>query len=178
MSRVGNNPITLPSGVDVSIDGPSVTVKGPKGTLERSLHETITATLDDGSLTVARADDQRESRALHGLSRALLANMVEGVSDGFRKELQLVGVGYRAALKGSNIEIQVGFSHPVLVEATEGVDFEVPEPTKIIVSGIDKEKVGQVAANIRRIRPPEPYKGKGIRYVDEHVRKKAGKAGV
>ncbi len=178
MSRIGNNPITLPGGVDVSIDGASVTVKGPKGTLERSLHDTITATLDDGVLTVARADDQRESRALHGLSRALLANMVEGVSDGFRKELQLVGVGYRAALKGKNIEIQVGFSHPVLVEATEGVDFEVPEPTKIIVSGIDKEKVGQVAANIRRIRPPEPYKGKGIRYVDEHVRKKAGKAGV
>ncbi len=178
MSRIGNNPITLPSGVDVSIDGPSVTVKGPKGTLERSLHGAITATLDDGVLTLTRVDDQRENRALHGLSRALLANMVEGVSDGFKKELQLVGVGYRAALKGKNIEVQVGFSHPVLVEATEGVDFEVPEPTKIIVSGIDKEKVGQVAANIRRIRPPEPYKGKGIRYVDEHVRKKAGKAGV
>ena len=178
MSRIGNNPITLPSGVDVSIDGASVTVKGPKGTLERSLHSAITASLDDGLLKVARSDDQRENRALHGLSRALLANMVEGVSDGFRKELQLVGVGYRAALKGKNIEIQVGFSHPVLVEATDGVDFEVPEPTKIIVSGIDKEKVGQVAANIRRVRPPEPYKGKGIRYVDEYVRKKAGKAGV
>lgn len=178
MSRIGNDPITLPSGVDVSIDGASVTVKGPKGTLERSLHSAITASLDDGLLKVARADDQRENRALHGLSRALLANMVEGVSDGFRKELQLVGVGYRAALKGKNIEIQVGFSHPVLVEATDGVDFEVPEPTKIIVSGIDKEKVGQVAANIRRVRPPEPYKGKGIRYVDEYVRKKAGKAGV
>jgi large subunit ribosomal protein L6 len=178
MSRIGNSPITLPSGVDVSIDGASVTVKGPKGTLERSLHAAITATLDDGTVTVQRRDEERESRALHGLSRALLANMVQGVSEGYRKELQLVGVGYRAALKGQNIEIQVGFSHPVLVEATDGVDFEVPEPTKIIVSGIDKEKVGQVAANIRRVRPPEPYKGKGIRYVDEHVRKKAGKAGV
>jgi len=178
MSRIGSHPITLPGGVDVKIDGESVTVKGPKGTLERSLNEKITATIDDGVLSIAREDDDRATKALHGLNRALLANMVHGVSDGYRKELQLVGVGYRAALKGTTIELQVGFSHPVIVDAVDGVDFEVPEPTRIIVSGIDKEKVGQMAANIRRVRPPEPYKGKGIRYVDEKVRKKAGKSGV
>ncbi len=178
MSRIGNNPISVPGGVDVKVDGASVSVKGPKGTLEPTVNDKITVSLDDGLLVVERADDDRSTKALHGLNRALLANMVQGVSEGFRKELSLVGVGYRAALKGKNIELQVGFSHPVVVDAVDGVDFEVPEPTKIIVSGVDKAKVGQVAADIRRVRPPEPYKGKGIRYVDEYVRKKAGKAGV
>ena len=134
--------------------------------------------MEDGTANVARQDDQRESRALHGLSRALLANMVTGVSEGFRKELAIVGVGYRAALQGSTIELQVGYSHNVRVEAPDGITFEVPEPTRILVSGIDKERVGQVAADIRKVRPPEPYKGKGIRYVDEVVRRKAGKAGA
>ena len=178
MSRVGKNPISLPNGVDVKVDAALITVKGPKGTLERSLNDRISAQVDEGVVTLTRDDEERATRALHGLNRALVANMVEGVTDGFRKELQLVGVGYRAAMKGKSIELQVGFSHPVVVDAVEGVDFEVPEPTKIIVTGIDKQKVGQVAADIRKIRPPEPYKGKGIRYVDEHVRKKAGKAGV
>jgi large subunit ribosomal protein L6 len=178
MSRVGNNPISLPNGVDVKVDASLVTVKGPKGTLERSLSERISAQVDEGVVTLTRDDEERATKALHGLNRALVANMVEGVTNGFRKELQLVGVGYRASMKGKSIELQVGFSHPVVVDSVEGVDFEVPEPTKIIVTGIDKQKVGQVAADIRKVRPPEPYKGKGIRYVDEHVRKKAGKAGV
>jgi len=178
MSRIGNNPISLPNAVEITIDGAVVTVKGPKGTLTHTLNDGITATLDDGVLTLARAGDDRESKALHGLNRALIANMVEGVASGFSKELQMVGVGYRAALKGKNIELQVGFSHPVIVDAVDGVDFEVPEPTRIVISGVDKGTVGQMAANIRRVRPPEPYKGKGIRYAGEHVRKKAGKAGV
>jgi large subunit ribosomal protein L6 len=178
MSRIGKAPITIPSGVDVAVDGTSVTVKGAKGTLERSFDPRISITVEGGEITLARVDDQPESRALHGLSRALLANMVVGVSEGFKKELQMVGVGYRAALSGKRLDLQVGFSHPVHIEAPEGVDFEVPEPTRIVVSGIDNQKVGQTAADIRRIRPPEPYKGKGIRYVDEYVRRKAGKAGV
>jgi len=177
MSRIGKSPITVPSGVDIELDGAHVKVKGPMGTLERSLDDRITATLDDGTITFDRSDDERESRALHGLSRALVFNMVVGVSEGYRKELQAVGVGYRANLQGRKLELQVGFSHPVYVDAPDGIDFEVPEPTKIIISGIDKELVGQTAADIRRIRPPEPYKGKGLRYVDEHVRRKAGKAG-
>ena len=178
MSRVGNNPISLPSGVDVTVDGSHVTVKGPKGTLDRTLDPRITVSVDDGTVSLARANDERESKALHGLSRALVNNMVVGVSEGYRKELQAVGVGYRANLQGRKLELQLGFSHPVVVESPEGIEFEVPEPTRIIVSGIDKELVGQTAADIRRIRPPEPYKGKGIRYVDEHVRRKAGKAGI
>ena len=178
MSRIGNNPVQVPSGVDVSIDGSRVTVKGPKGTLDHTFDGRITIAMDDGAVTLKRADDERESRALHGLSRALLNNMVVGVSEGYSKELQAVGVGYRANLQGRKLELQLGFSHPVVVEAPEGVDFEVPEPTKIIVSGIDKELVGQTAANIRGIRPPEPYKGKGLRYSDETVRRKAGKAGI
>ncbi len=178
MSRVGSNPISLPSGVDVAIDGTQVTVKGPKGSLARTVDARISVAIDDGTVSLTRADDERESRAMHGLYRALINNMVIGVSEGFRKELQAVGVGYRANLQGRKLELQVGFSHPVLIEAPDGIDFEVPEPTKIIVSGIDKELVGQMAANIRRVRPPEPYKGKGIRYVDEHVRRKAGKAGI
>ncbi len=177
MSRIGNKPVEVPQGVDVKIDGSVVRVKGSKGELERTFHERIAFDLEDGAVKVTRPDDGRESRALHGLSRALLANMVAGVSDGFRKELEVHGVGYRASLKGGDIELLVGFSHPVVVEAPEGITFEVPEPTRIAVSGIDKEQVGQIAANIRKVRPPEPYKGKGIRYVGEYVRRKAGKAG-
>ncbi len=178
MSRIGKSPIPIASGVDVKVAGHGVTVKGPKGTLERTFHDRVTVVVEEGVARVERNDDDRQTRALHGLSRALLANMVEGVSDGFRKELSIVGVGYRASLKGKDIELLVGFSHPVEILAPEGITFEIPEQTRIIVSGIDKELVGQVAANIRKVRPPEPYKGKGIRYVDEHVRRKAGKAGV
>ena len=177
MSRVGSKPVDLPQGVDVKVDGTTVTVKGSKGELNRLFHERVGFDVEESVVTVTRPDDTRESRALHGLSRALLNNMVVGVSDGFRKELEIQGVGYRATLKGKDIELLVGFSHPVVVEAPEGITFEVPEQTKIIVSGIDKELVGQVAANIRKVRPPEPYKGKGIRYVGEYVRRKAGKAG-
>lgn len=177
MSRVGQMPVALPSGVEVEIDGNDVVVKGSKGELTRSFSERITFELDDGVVTVNRPDDTRESRALHGLSRALLNNMVRGVSEGFTKELEIQGVGYRASLKDSHLELQVGFSHSVLVEAPTGITFEVPEPTKVKITGIDKELVGQVAADVRRVRPPEPYKGKGIRYAGEYVRRKAGKAG-
>jgi len=178
MSRVGKAPIQIPGGVEIAVDGPTVTVKGPKGTLSSTFSERLTVSVDDGVATVSRADEQRETRALHGLTRALLANMVIGVSEGFTRELQTVGVGYRAALQGSTLELQVGYSHPVHLDAPEGVEFEVPEPTRIIVRGIDKQKVGQAAADIRSVRPPEPYKGKGIRYVNERIRRKAGKAGV
>jgi large subunit ribosomal protein L6 len=178
MSRIGKAPIGLPAGVDVSYDDNTVVVKGPKGTLSQDLDPRISVAIDDGVLTVTRENDEREARALHGLSRALIANMVIGVSDGYSKELQAVGVGYRGALKGKTLELQVGYSHPVVIEAPDGITFEVPEPTRFIISGIDKQLVGQVAANIRAVRPPEPYKGKGIRYVDEYVRRKAGKAGA
>ena len=178
MSRIGKAPIDLPSGVDAKVDGSQVEVSGPKGSLDLTVDDKISASVDDGVLSVSRSDDERETRALHGLTRALLNNMVVGVSEGYRKELQAVGVGYRAALQGKQLTLQVGFSHPVQVEAPAGIEFEVPEPTKIIVTGIDKQQVGQVAANIRDVRPPEPYKGKGIRYVDEYVRRKAGKAGA
>jgi large subunit ribosomal protein L6 len=170
-------PIELPSGVEVKIDGSSVTVKGSKGELSRTFTERVDFNNEDGVVTLNRDGDSPQAKALHGLSRALLFNMVQGVSEGFSKELEIQGVGYRAALKGSDIELQVGFSHSVNVPAPEGITFDVPEPTKIIVSGIDKEMVGQVAADIRKVRPPEPYKGKGIRYLGEHVRRKAGKAG-
>ena len=177
MSRIGSSPITVPSGVDVSIAGQTVTVKGPKGELTQELPPGITASLDDGVLTVARPDDERQNRALHGLSRSLLANMVTGVTEGFVKSLEIQGVGYRAQAKGKNaIELALGFSHPVKVEAPEGIEFDVPEPTRINVVGIDKQLVGQVAADIRDWRKPEPYKGKGIRYVGERVMRKAGKA--
>ncbi len=176
MSRIGNSPVPIPAGVELKIDGSRVTVKGPKGTLERTFPEPVSIALEDGTAVVSRRDEERDSKALHGLSRALLHNMVVGVNEGFRKELSLVGVGYRAALKGRGLELQLGFSHPVEVPAPDGIDFEVPEVTRIIVSGIDKELVGQVAADIRTLRPPEPYKGKGVRYVDEYVRRKAGKA--
>jgi large subunit ribosomal protein L6 len=177
MSRIGKMPVTVPSGVDVKFDGTQVTVKGSKGELSREFTDRISFTMDDGVINVGREDDTRESRALHGLSRALLANMVVGVSEGFTKILEIQGVGYRASLKGSDIELLVGFSHPVNVKAPKGITFEVPEPTRIVISGIDKEQVGQVAADIRKVRPPEPYKGKGIRYAGEYVRRKAGKAG-
>jgi large subunit ribosomal protein L6 len=170
-------PVTVPSGVDVKVDGTQVTVKGSKGELSREFTDRVSFSMDDGVITVGREDDTRESRALHGLSRALLSNMVVGVSEGFSKVLEIQGVGYRASLKGSDIELLVGFSHPVNVKAPKGITFEVPEPTRIIVTGIDKEQVGQVAADIRKVRPPEPYKGKGIRYSGEYVRRKAGKAG-
>jgi large subunit ribosomal protein L6 len=178
MSRIGKSPVPIASGVDVKVDGQKVTVKGPKGTLERTFHERITIVVDNGEAQVQRNDEERKTRALHGLSRALLANMVEGVSTGFTKELSIVGVGYRATLKGKSLELLVGYSHPVEFSAPEGITFEVPDQTRIIITGIDKELVGQVAADIRKVRPPEPYKGKGIRYVDEYVRRKAGKAGV
>lgn len=177
MSRIGKMPIDVPSGVDVKFDGSRVVVKGSKGELVREFTDRVEFGVEDGVITLTRDSDSPQSRALHGLSRALLANMVEGVSNGFSKELEIQGVGYRASLKGKDIELLVGFSHPVNVEAPDGITFDVPEPTKIIVTGIDKEMVGQVAANIRKVRPPEPYKGKGIRYSGEHVRRKAGKAG-
>lgn len=177
MSRIGKHPITVPSGVTVNIDGSTVTVKGPKGELTRSFQPMITIQQDGDELIVSRPDDSREAKSFHGLTRTLLANMVEGVEKGFSKKLQLVGVGYRAALKGKDLEMQLGYSHPVLVEAPENITFEVPSATEIIVSGPSKEAVGQVAANIRKWRKPEPYKGKGIRYEGEHVRRKLGKAG-
>lgn len=177
MSRVGRAPIPLPKGVEVKVEGKKVTVKGPKGTLEYSIAEELTVSQQDGDLVVERSNDERECRALHGLTRSLLNNMVVGVSEGFRKELDIIGVGYRATAKGPNkLDLALGFSHPVSVEAPEGVTFEVPTPTNISVIGIDKQVVGQVAADIRALRKPEPYKGKGVRYRDEHVMRKAGKA--
>ena len=177
MSRIGKAPIPVPSGVEVSINGRQVAVKGPKGALDLEVPGEITVRQDGEEILVERPDDERQNRALHGLTRSLVNNMVVGVSEGFSKELQIVGVGYRAAAKGSNaLELQLGFSHPVNVEAPAGITFDVPEPTRIIVSGIDKQVVGQVAADIRSYRKPEPYKGKGVRYLGEHVARKAGKA--
>jgi large subunit ribosomal protein L6 len=177
MSRVGRSPITVPSSVTVSVAENSVSVKGPQGTLARDLPASISIRQDGDTLVLERPDDERQNRALHGLARSLVANMVTGVTDGFSKELEIVGVGYRAIAKGpSSLELALGFSHPVLVDAPEGITFEVPVPTRIIVKGIDKEKVGQVAANIRKLRKPEPYKGKGVRYLGERVMRKAGKA--
>jgi len=177
MSRVGRAPIPVPSGVDVTIGAGNISVKGPKGTLSRPLPEPITVRQEEDTLFVERPDDLRDSRARHGLVRALVNNMVVGVTNGFTKELEIIGVGYRATAAGPNkIDLALGFSHPVAFEAPEGITFEVPSPTRIIVSGIDNEIVGQVAANIRKIRKPEPYKGKGIRYAGERVIRKAGKA--
>jgi large subunit ribosomal protein L6 len=177
MSRVGKQPIPVPSGVDVSIDGARVTVKGPKGTLEHVAPGAITLSREGDDIVVTRPDDQREHRSLHGLTRSLVANMVRGVSEGYERDLEIVGVGYRATAQGpTKLELQLGFSHPVFFDAPEGITFEVPAPTRITVRGCDKQLVGQVAANIRKIRKPEPYKGKGIRYADEHVRRKAGKS--
>ncbi len=178
MSRIGKAPITVPGGVDIQISGRSVAVKGPKGQLSRELSELVSIIAEGDTLQVERVDDSREARAMHGLMRSLGANMITGVTDGYRKDLDIVGVGYRAAAKGSNaLELALGFSHPVKVTAPEGIEFVVPQPTRIEVHGIDKQLVGQVAADIRAWRKPEPYKGKGVRYVDEHVRRKAGKAG-
>ena len=176
MSRIGKQPIEIPSGVEVSLDGTQVTVKGPRGTLEQSFHREIRIVKEDGAIRVERPDDEGFHRALHGLTRTLIANMVEGVTKGFEKRLEIVGVGYRAALRGQDLELQVGYSHPVAVPKPEGIEFEVPAPTRIVVRGSDKQQVGEVAANIRKVRKPEPYKGKGIRYEGEYVRKKAGKA--
>ena len=176
MSRIGLSPITVPSGVDVTIKGSAITVKGPKGQLERVLPEGITVEQNDGELRVSRSNDQREVRALHGLVRSLLANMVQGVTEGYEKRLEIHGVGYRAQKQGSDIELSVGYSHTVRKAAPSGIEFEVPQPTRITVRGIDKELVGQTAAEIRAIKKPEPYKAKGIRYEGEHIIRKGGKA--
>jgi large subunit ribosomal protein L6 len=183
MSRIGKAPIAVPSGVDVTVattpgSGATVTVKGPKGTLSLDVPGAITVSKEDSQLTVTRPDDERENRSLHGLTRTLVNNMVVGVTDGFSKELEIIGVGYRAEAQGPNkLRLALGFSHPVIVDAPEGITFEVPAPTRVIVKGINKEIVGQVAANIRSIRKPEPYKGKGVRYLGERVLRKAGKTG-
>lgn len=176
MSRIGKQPVPVPSGVDVTIDGQTVTVKGPKGELSGTYSELLTITMEDGSIVVARPDDGREARSLHGLTRTLIANMVVGVSEGYSKNLEIVGVGYRAALKGSDLELALGFSHPVVITPEAGITFEVPAPNRITVRGIDKQRVGQIAAEIRQWRKPEPYKGKGVRYEGEYVRRKLGKA--
>ncbi|WP_067969794.1 50S ribosomal protein L6 [Mycolicibacter icosiumassiliensis] len=178
MSRIGKQPVPVPAGVDVTIDGQNVSVKGPKGTLELAVAEPISvARNDDGALVVTRPDDDRRNRSLHGLSRTLLANLVTGVSEGYLRKMEIFGVGYRVVLKGSDLEFALGYSHPVLIKAPEGITFAVETPTKFSVSGIDKQKVGQISANIRRLRRPDPYKGKGVRYEGEQVRRKVGKTG-
>lgn len=178
MSRIGKKPISLPQGVEVKRDGSLVTVKGPKGALTQELPEEIIIVQEDNEITLQRPSDDKKIRALHGLSRSLLANMVEGVTNGYEKKLELVGVGYRAQLQGKKLVINIGFSHPVEVDPPEGIEFEVPAVTKITVKGIDKQLVGNTAAHIRAIRKPEPYKGKGIKYENETIRRKAGKAGA
>lgn len=178
MSRIGRLPVTVPSGVDVTIDGQAVAVKGPKGALALTVREPITvARGDEGAIQVDRPDDERESRSLHGLTRTLIANMVEGVTNGFEKKLEIYGTGYRVQNKGGNLEFALGYSHPITVEAPEGITFTVETPTKFAVQGIDKQLVGEVAANIRKLRKPDPYKGKGVRYAGEQIRRKVGKAG-
>jgi large subunit ribosomal protein L6 len=175
MSRIGRAPITLPAGVEIDIGPGRVGVKGPRGSLEQAIPREMTVSLDEGVVTVTRPTDRGPHRSLHGLTRTLVANMVEGVTNGYEKRLEIQGVGYRAALRGSSVELLLGFSHPVVVEPPVGIEFEIPAPTQIVVRGIDKQSVGQVAADIRRLRPPEPYKGKGIRYAGEIVRRKVGK---
>jgi large subunit ribosomal protein L6 len=177
MSRIGRMPVTVPSGVDVTIDGRAVTVKGPKGTLNVEVPAPIEVSQNDGVITVTRPSDEGEIRALHGLSRSLVANMVIGVTDGYRKTLEIVGVGYRVQARGKDLEFALGFSHPVPVAAPEGITFRVETPTRFIVEGIDKQQVGEVSANIRKLRKPDPYKGKGVRYQGEQIRRKVGKAG-
>ena len=178
MSRIGKQPVPIPAGVDVVIDGQSVSVKGPKGTLELAVAEPITvARGDDGTILISRPDDERRSRSLHGLSRTLVANLVTGVTEGYTTKMEIFGVGYLVQQKGSNLEFALGYSHPVLIEAPEGITFAVESPTKFSVTGIDKQKVGQISSNIRRLRRPDPYKGKGVRYEGEQIRRKVGKTG-
>ena len=178
MSRIGKYPVPVPAGVDVTIDGAVVTVKGPKGTLSHTVAEPIAVSRDDeGAIVVSRPDDERESRSLHGLTRTLLSNLVIGVTQGYERKLEIVGTGYRAVAKGSSVELALGFSHPVVVDPPQGITVTVESPTKLTVAGIDKQQVGETAANIRKLRLPEPYKGKGVRYAGEQVRRKAGKAG-
>ena len=178
MSRIGKQPVPVPSGVDVVIDGQSVSVKGPKGALELAVAEPISvARGDDGAILVSRPDDERRSRSLHGLSRTLVAKLITGVTEGYTTKMEIFGVGYRVQQKGSNLEFALGYSHPVLIEAPEGITFAVESPTKFSVSGIDKQKVGQISSNIRRLRRPDPYKGKGVRYEGEQIRRKVGKTG-
>jgi large subunit ribosomal protein L6 len=175
MSRIGRKPIQIPDGVDIDVKPGAVTVKGPKGELNQSVNRDMQLAIDAGTLTVSRPTDRGDHRALHGLTRSLIANMVEGVTDGFERRLEIQGVGYRANLKGKNLEMSLGYSHPVSIEAPDGIEFEVPQPTEVIVRGIDKQLVGEIAARIRKSRPPEPYKGKGVRYQGEHVPRKVGK---
>ncbi len=175
MSRIGRKPISVPEGVTVSVAPGRVTVNGPKGELTQTIDSDMKVEQDNGTLTVARPTDRGEHRALHGLTRSLIANMVEGVTDGYEKRLEIQGVGYRARLQGKSLELALGYSHPVSVQAPEGIEFDVPQPTEVVVRGIDKQAVGEIAAQIRKKRPPEPYKGKGIRYSGEHVRRKVGK---
>ena len=177
MSRIGRMPIEIPAGVEVKIDGSTVTVKGAKGTLVQTVHSNITVTKDGETIVVTRPDDNKLNRSLHGLTRSLIANMVEGVSKGYSKELEVNGVGYRAAKEGKNLVLNIGYSHQVIMPEIDGITVEVPSPNKIVISGPDKQKVGQFAAEVREKRPPEPYKGKGIKYVDEYIRRKEGKAG-
>ena len=177
MSRIGRLPITVPSGVDVTIDGRNVTVKGPKGTLSRALHPDMTVSREDGTLVVTRPTEQKTHKQLHGLTRTLVNNMVVGVTDGYRKGLEITGVGYRAALSGKKLQLNLGYSHQIEIDPPEGITFEVENPTRLAVVGIDKELVGQIAAKVRSTRKPEPYKGKGVRYAGEYIRRKAGKAG-
>ena len=178
MSRIGRLPVTIPSGVDVTIDGSTVTVKGPKGQLALDVVEPISvAKAEDGALEVSRPDDERDSRSRHGLTRSLIANMVEGVTNGYTKKLEIHGTGYRVTAKGSDLEFALGYSHPILIKAPEGITFAVENPTRFSVTGIDKQLVGEVAANIRKLRKPDPYKGKGVRYEGKHIRRKVGKAG-
>ena len=177
MSRIGRKPIAIPAGVEVNIDGSTVTVKGPKGTLTRTVSSKMSVELDNGTITVSRPDDSKENRALHGLTRTLIANMVEGCNASFKKELEINGVGYRAEKQGKNLVLKIGYSHDVIMSESDDIAIEVPAPNKIIISGPDKQKVGQFASEVRGKRPPEPYKGKGIKYVDEVIRRKEGKAG-
>lgn len=176
MSRIGKEPVRIPDGVTVTFEGETLRVSGPKGTLTQQIHPDITVAINDGDVRVTRDDDQREHRALHGLFRSLIANMVTGVTDGYQRRLEIVGVGYRVAKRGNGLTFQLGYSHPIEVDAVEGITFDVPTPTRITISGADKQQVGQVAANIRALRKPEPYKGKGIRYEGEQIRRKSGKA--
>lgn len=177
MSRIGRKPVAVPAGVDVKIDGTTVTVKGPKGSLTGTYNSKLNIALEGNEIIVTRPDDEKESRALHGLTRTLIHNMVEGVSNGYSKELEINGIGYKAAMQGKDLVLTVGYSHVVNVKAPEGITIAVPAPNKIVISGADKVKVGQFAAEVRGVRPPEPYKGKGIKYVDEYIRRKEGKAG-